>query len=311
MTPTLSAARSDMRRLAAAIKPVILKHKRHQQLTPELPEGRVIQVGNRGRLFMRHAQGPKDAIPVVLLHGWTWTADLCFSGVFKQLAEHHPIIAPDLRLHGQGISGDGHFKLQTATDDIIALLDELKIERAIFCGFSLGGIITADAVTRHPERVAGIHIQSSAACYNSSPRERFMLRALQVAKPFAELPFTGGLSSRYLNASLRKNPRLAKHWKWAKGELSKTSTRNIITVGEEVERLDLRPSLKQPIHCPGEYLLLAHDRICRKHMQRDLAKRLGLPIVELKTDHDLPVAQPELHGQVTVQAIRRIASAIN
>ena len=68
-----------------------------------LPTGRIVNVPSRGEMFLREASGPDASLPVVLLHGWTLSADLnWFSGGYRVASSHGPMIAPDLRGHGRG-----------------------------------------------------------------------------------------------------------------------------------------------------------------------------------------------------------------
>ena len=41
-----------------------------------LPPGRLIDIPDRGQTFIREVQGPANAPTLILLHGWTATADL-------------------------------------------------------------------------------------------------------------------------------------------------------------------------------------------------------------------------------------------
>ncbi|MET0577730.1 MAG: hypothetical protein ABW122_03670, partial [Ilumatobacteraceae bacterium] len=43
---------------------------------PALPPGRHVWLAGRGRTFVREVAGPPGAPVVMLLHGWTATADL-------------------------------------------------------------------------------------------------------------------------------------------------------------------------------------------------------------------------------------------
>jgi 3-oxoadipate enol-lactonase len=50
-----------------------------------LPEGRVVHVRGRGELFVRDSGG--DGPPVLLLHGWMFSADLNFWRTYQPLAD--------------------------------------------------------------------------------------------------------------------------------------------------------------------------------------------------------------------------------
>ncbi|MFM7427598.1 MAG: alpha/beta fold hydrolase, partial [Elainella sp.] len=47
--------------------------------------------------------GPRGAPTVILLHGWTATADLNWFTCFEPLGEHFRVLAPDHRGHGRGL----------------------------------------------------------------------------------------------------------------------------------------------------------------------------------------------------------------
>jgi pimeloyl-ACP methyl ester carboxylesterase len=94
--------------------------------------------------------------PIVLLHGMggtleTWTT----SGILQDLARDHRVIAFDLRGHGK--SSRPHDPKQYGREmglDVVRLLDTLGIARAHIVGYSLGGMITSQLLTLHPERFA-------------------------------------------------------------------------------------------------------------------------------------------------------------
>jgi pimeloyl-ACP methyl ester carboxylesterase len=48
-----------------------------------------------------------------------------------------------------------NYDIATYVDDITALLAQLGIGRAVFVGTSMGGLITVELATRHPDLVAG------------------------------------------------------------------------------------------------------------------------------------------------------------
>src|SRR5215204_3695897 len=104
---------------------------------PWLPPGRDVWLPGRGRTFVRELAGPPGAPVVVLLHGWTATADLNWFACFRPLAEHYRVIALDHRGHGRGLRSTGPFSLEQCADDVAALAAVLGIDRIVPVGYSM------------------------------------------------------------------------------------------------------------------------------------------------------------------------------
>lgn len=90
--------------------------------------------------------------PVILIHGYTGTAwgNWFSNGIAQALAKNHMVIALDCRNHGKSDKpvANGPGKAQ----DVIELMDHLKIKKAHFHGYSMGGGITAQLLSMIPDR---------------------------------------------------------------------------------------------------------------------------------------------------------------
>jgi len=94
--------------------------------------------------------------PVILIHGFAASAyaNWVMPGVFEKLSKHYQVIAIDNR--GHGTSGKPHEIDKYGTEmveDVVRLLDHLKIQKAHIVGYSMGGFITGALVATHPERI--------------------------------------------------------------------------------------------------------------------------------------------------------------
>lgn len=99
---------------------------------------------------------PADAL--VLIHG-IFSSRQIWTQLRDNLETELPIVTYDLRGGGESEIGSGQYTLEGMTDDLFAILDSLKIRRAVLCGHTLGAHIAFRALERDPERVAGV-----AAC---------------------------------------------------------------------------------------------------------------------------------------------------
>jgi len=94
--------------------------------------------------------------PVVLIHGWLSSAGLNWAlpGISTLLAKDYQVIALDVRGHGLS---DKPTKEEAygpeLVEDVVRLLDHLKIKKAHIVGYSMGGIIAANFIAKHPNRV--------------------------------------------------------------------------------------------------------------------------------------------------------------
>lgn len=262
----------------------------------------MVRLGERGETFVRDVPGPSGSVPVVLLHGWTWTAELNFAEVFEPLSARHRVLAPDVRMHGRAPRDRG-FTLIDAGDDVIALLDELQIERAILCGYSMGGGIAADVVSRYPQRVAGTVICGTAACYTVLARDRMIFHSLRVLHPLAIAGIDPRLGVLFASAVRRRSTSLAARWAWVRTELERNSLADVLAVGRHIPTVDIRGQLAAASPRPSRYLLLTRDRLCRPRLQYELAGLLGARIIGVDADHDLPVTDPRLYAELVVEAM--------
>ena len=107
--------------------------------------------------------------PVVLVHGFAVNHQLQWvrPGIVRDLARDYQVITLDNR--GHGLSDKPHDPKKygkEVVEDIIRLLDHLKVPKAHVVGYSMGAFITLKLVTTYPDRVisatlggAGRHVE--------------------------------------------------------------------------------------------------------------------------------------------------------
>lgn len=97
-------------------------------------------------------------IPVVLLHGLTATRRYVVMGSRALERGGHRVIAYDARGHGQSSPAPDPegYTYEELGLDLVAVLDELGIGRAVFAGASMGAHTILWLALRVPERVGGL-----------------------------------------------------------------------------------------------------------------------------------------------------------
>jgi len=100
--------------------------------------------------------------PIVFVHGQPFNRSMWKYQV-EYFQHNYRLIIPDLRGYGQSKTNDHIILLDEIALDIMYLLDELQIEKAIFCGLSMGGQILLDIYRLFPHRVKALIIADSDA----------------------------------------------------------------------------------------------------------------------------------------------------
>ena len=91
--------------------------------------------------------------PVVLLHGAFMAISGDWNDWINELAKTRKVIAVEMQGHGRTGDIKRDMTYENLSDDVAALLDYLKIERADIVGYSLGGGVAIECAIRHPEKV--------------------------------------------------------------------------------------------------------------------------------------------------------------
>ena len=107
------------------------------------------------KLHYRDYPGSADRPPLLCLHGLTRNAR-DFADFAERYSPRFRVIALEFR--GRGMSEHdplpARYNPLTYVGDVIELLDGLEIDRAIFVGTSLGGLVTLAIAAMAPDRIA-------------------------------------------------------------------------------------------------------------------------------------------------------------
>ncbi|MBI2435555.1 MAG: alpha/beta hydrolase [Candidatus Hydrogenedentes bacterium] len=120
--------------------------------------------------------------PVILVHGFAVNGDLNWRrpGVIDALSPRYQVITLDNR--GHGLSDKPHeagkYGIEMV-EDVIRLMDHLKIPKAHVVGYSMGGFMTLKLLTLHPDRL--LSVAPCAAGWAPPTEKAPVLEALAVS----------------------------------------------------------------------------------------------------------------------------------
>ena len=112
-------------------------------------------------------EGPDHAPVIILIHGFPFNKSM-WNKQMEVLIENNRVIAYDIRGHGHTAAGTEDFSIELFVNDLLGLMDALKIETAMLCGLSMGGYIALNAIQNFPKRFKAL-ILCDSNCTADAP----------------------------------------------------------------------------------------------------------------------------------------------
>lgn len=256
---------------------------------------------------MREVDGPPGAPMLLLLHGWTATADLNWYTSYESLGRSFRVIALDHRGHGRGIRSRRPFRLTDCAEDAATLLELLGSGPAMAVGYSMGGPIAQLLWRRHPELVSGLVLCATSRTFASRPGERMRLRGLAAASLATRaLPrqFTAEAIARAFDARRGAGPTEG----WASDQLRRNNWTAILEAGGSLGRFDSRPWISE-VDVPAAVVATMNDELVAPARQLALARSIrGARVFPVQGDHAVCVTHPKRFVPALVEACQDVAA---
>lgn len=259
----------------------------------------------QGQTIYYRAAGEGPA--VVLLHSF-----LCSSAMWQTqmeaLSSRYRVVAVDLRGHGGSAPAGGPFDVYTLVEDVSAVLDELQIERAVWGGLSLGGMVAMRAALVAGDRVAGLILMDT----HGGPErltKKLKYRAMGLGAKWLGMPAMAGaiLPLMFGRTTLGTRPDLTDTWRM---QLAKLHVPSILQgLAGLMGRDDVRLRLKA-VKVPTQ-ILVGEEDIALPPKDSEELKR----IISQAELHVIPAAghlssleQPEKINGLMLDFLSRIQS---
>ncbi len=102
--------------------------------------------------------GEAEAPDIVCVHGYTGSAD-AFNALARHLEDRYRILALDVRGHGESAwSPTGAYSYADQAGDLAEFAKQLRLDKFVLIGTSMGGIIAMAYAAEHAERLLGLVI---------------------------------------------------------------------------------------------------------------------------------------------------------
>ena len=244
---------------------------------PWLPPGHTMVLPGRGEVFYRHHRHPDPTAPtLLLLHGWTASADLQFFTAYEALAEHYSFVAIDHRGHGRGMRSPATVRtgrrrpttrrcwcrrLGIGPGDHRRLLDGRADQPAADPAPPRAGARHGGA--GHCARVAGQVVRAAGVEDRARARPAAAVGRLPALDALGHPPAARARTTRW-SSTCRGWP----------ARCSRNDAFSIVQAGQSLSRYDAR-ACAAALGKPAASLITTRDRLVKPRKQRALADALN------------------------------------
>ncbi len=150
-----------------------------------------------------------DTGPVVMLGASLGTDLSLWNDLAADLARDHRVVRFDTRGHGRSPAPEGGYTVEALAADVVALADDLGVDRFAYVGLSLGGAIGQVLALAHPQRLTSLVLASTAPVFGKPAtwRERAGLVRRDGLEPLVEPTF-----ARWFTDEFRSSDPAAVSW---------------------------------------------------------------------------------------------------
>ena len=195
--------------------------------------------------------GPPDA-PVVLLSNSLGTRLEMWDPQLPALSQRYRLLRYDSRGHGRSTAPAGPYSIALLAADAVGLLDALGIERAHFCGLSLGGMVGQLLGATHAPRLRSLALCSTAC--SMAPKELWDQR-IQAVNEGGTAAIADGVVERWFTDAFRAEPSIV--LERVRAMILETPAHGYAACCAAIREMDLRETIRA-IRLPT--LIIAGDK---------------------------------------------------
>jgi len=100
-------------------------------------------------------EGNNKNKPIIFLHGFPYDHTM-WKAQIDVLSEKYFCVTCDIRGLGESPVGDGQFTMESFVDDLEIIMNELKLEKPILCGLSMGGYVGLRALEKFENKFSAV-----------------------------------------------------------------------------------------------------------------------------------------------------------
>jgi 3-oxoadipate enol-lactonase len=268
---------------------------------PALPPSRLVELAGLGEIEVRESPGPPGARTVVLLHGWTASADINFFTAYERLGERFHVIAFDHRGHGGGLRTKRTFRLEDCADDVTRVADALGVERFTPVGYSMGGAVAQLVWRRHRDRVEALTLCATAPHFAERREERLSFLGLTGLAALARV--TPGQARDWISDQVYLQRKSQSWGPWAVAQAARHDWRMVLEAGRALGSFSSTEWIGE-IDVPTSVVVTMRDPVVPLRRQVRLFEEVpDAEAFRVDGEHDAIVARADRFVPTLVRAI--------
>ena len=148
--------------------------------------------------------GKEGAPWLILSHSLACTVRM-WDPQIAAFKDRYRILAYDMRGHGGSVAVPGPYTLDMLADDVLALMRELKIDRARYVGLSIGGMIGQHLALKDPKRFEKMVLADTGHTQTPETLKQWEER-IRIAQAEGMKPLVAGTMERWFTPAFRDRP---------------------------------------------------------------------------------------------------------
>lgn len=242
---------------------------------------------------------------VVFLHGFPLDHQMWENQV-EALQANYRVITPDLRGMGQSEPASDVTSMEQLAGDVLSLLDELKVEKAILAGFSMGGYVAFSLLRQAPNRFKALVLANTRADADAVQGQiNRMKMSASILEKGADAAKEAMLPKMFTEQTAHERPELVqKLSNWMSAMKPIGLVHACISMAFRQNSVPMLPSIQIPT------LVIAgqQDQITPPELMKGMASEIpNSQFVEIEgASHLCPVEQPEAFNQALLAFLEQV-----
>lgn len=239
--------------------------------------------------------------PLICLHGYPLDHSIWLPLV-EGLQVRVRLILPDLRGHGRSPAPEGIYSMEGMAGDVLGMMDDLKIEKAVIAGHSMGGYVALALAREHPERLSGLALVASH-CHADLPEKA---QARLATAEQVEKEGSAAFLADSMVPNLTKNEGVQQQ---VREMITHANPLGVAGVSRGMAQRSATCGLLAELQVPAVIIAGEEDALISLDVAREMAKRLPKPWLEVvpAAGHMPMLEKPDTVGEVLLHLILQVA----